>query len=66
MENKTIDDVMICPNCKSDNCYEYSTDEIEFSGDGTGHYFVDCHCSNCKKDFRLRMFFKYTITDSWT
>ena len=66
MENKTIDDVMICPNCKSDNCYHYNTDEIEFSNEGTGHYFIDCQCIDCNHCFRLRAFFKYTITDIWT
>ena len=66
MENKTIGDVMICPYCKSDNCYHYDTDEIEFSEEGTGHYFIDCHCKDCDHTFRLRTFFKYTITDSYT
>lgn len=66
MENKTIGDVMICPYCKSDNCYHYNTDEIEFSDEGIGHYFIDCHCRDCKKGFRLKTFFKYTIIESYT
>ena len=41
--NKTIYD-SICPKCGSDNWYQYDTDEIEFSFDGTGHYYIDCHC----------------------
>ena len=61
--NKTIDDVMICPKCKSDNTYGYSTDEIEFEGNGEGHYDVDCCCINCDTRFRLCMSFKYTVTD---
>lgn len=64
MINKTIDDVMICPNCQSKNCYEYSTDEIEFSYDSTGHYFTDCHCKDCNDNFRLYTEFTYNITKS--
>lgn len=63
---KTIDDVMICPDCKSDNCYSYDTDEVEFSYDGTGHYYVNCQCRECKNTFRLYAKFKYEITDSYT
>lgn len=57
---------MICPNCQSKNCYEYNTDEIEFSYDGTGHYFTDCHCKDCNDDFRLYTEFTYNITKSHT
>ena len=63
---KTIADVMRCPNCNSENCYEYSMDEVEFSADGTGHYFVDCHCADCQKNFRLCTYFKYSITEAYT
>jgi len=63
---KTLDDVMDCPYCKSGDTYSYSTDEIEFVGNGTGRYYTDCHCSNCGEDFRLYTEFKYQITDSWT
>lgn len=66
MDNKTIDDVMICPNCNSDDTYSYSTDEIEFSYDGTGHYFVDCKCNKCNNNFRLYMRFNYNITQAYT
>lgn len=61
MEKKTISDVMICPVCGSSSCYEYNRDEVEFGIDGTGHYNVDCHCTNCGKDFRLYTEFEYSI-----
>lgn len=57
----TIGDIMYCPKCDSDDTYEYDTDEIEFSYDGTGHYFVDCTCNNCKHTFRRYIHFKYQI-----
>lgn len=60
--NKTVDDIMVCPACGSDNCYSYDTDEVEFSGDGTGHYFADCCCKDCDKHFRAYMYFKYQVT----
>lgn len=64
--NKNIYDVMICPHCKNDNCYEHSTDEIEFKADGNGHYYVDCYCNECGKDFRLYMEFEYSVTKAYT
>lgn len=65
--NKDFYDVMICPECGSgDHCYEYSTNEIEFDAGGNGHYYVDCHCSKCKKNFRLCIEFEYSVTKAWT
>lgn len=61
---KSIDDVMICPYCGSEDCYEYCTDEIGFDSDGTGHYYVDCHCTDCNKNFRLCTEFEYSVTKS--
>lgn len=58
----TILDALDCPECGSDNTYEYNTDEIEFSYDGTGHYYVDCQCKDCKNSFRRYIHFKYQIT----
>lgn len=58
----TIDEVMDCPNCGSDNTYSYSTDEIEFCNDGTGHYYIDCECKDCNQGFRRYIHFKYQIT----
>lgn len=65
-DNKDIYDVMLCPHCDSDNCYEYSTDEIEFDVNGIGHYCVDCHCNKCGKNFRLYTEFEYSITKVYT
>lgn len=62
----TIDEVMICPKCNSNNTSEYSIDEIEFNSDGTGHYYVDCSCQDCGNHFRLYTNFKYDITSSRT
>lgn len=65
MKNKTIEDILICPDCGAE-AYEYSTDEIEFNvGAGPAHYYVDCSCPNCKKDFRLCFEFEYKITKHW-
>lgn len=66
MSNKDIYDVMICPDCDSDDCYTYDTDEIEFDVGGDGHYYVDCHCRNCENTFRLYIKFKYSVTDAYT
>lgn len=67
MENIiSISDVMHCPNCNSDYCYEYSTDEICFDANGSGHYYIDCHCKNCGKNFRLYAEFKYSVTKAYT
>lgn len=63
---KSIDDVMICPYCGKDDCYEYSTDEFGFDSDGTGHYYADCHCKKCNDDFRLYTEFEYSVTKSYT
>lgn len=66
ISNKTVDDVMVCPKCGSDNCDSYDTDEVEFNYDGTGHYNVDCACKECGNHFRLYMQFKYAVTSSHT
>lgn len=63
---ESIDDVMICPYCNSEDCYEYSTDELGFDSDCTGHYYTDCHCKKCGEDFRLCTEFEYSVTKSWT
>lgn len=63
--NKTLYDVMICPHCNSTDCYDYNTDEIEFTADGNGHYYVDCHCKGCGKCFRLYIDFEYSITKAY-
>ena len=65
MFDKTIGDIE-CPHCKSCNTAIYSTDEIDFDIDGTGHYFADCSCYDCKKGFRAFFKFKYEITDFYT
>lgn len=62
MPEKTIGDIK-CPYCGSDDTTIYGTDEIEFDADGTGHYFADVSCLNCKKSFRSYYRFKYEITD---
>lgn len=67
MNNKTtIDDAMICPYCGEKDVYFYCTDEIELCGDGTGHYYADCHCTKCDRDFRLYTHFEYGITKYYT
>ena len=63
---KSIDDVMICPYCGSEDCYEYCTDEICLDSDCTGHYYVDCHCNKCNDAFRLYTYFEYSVTKSRT
>ena len=57
---KTIADV-ICPKCKSENWYQYSTDEIDFCEDGTGHYRFDIHCNDCGKESRVSFDFEYQV-----
>lgn len=60
---KTIADI-VCPHCKSEIWYEYSTDEFAFDYDGTGHYRFDIHCESCGKDSRVSFKFAYEITES--
>ena len=62
---KTIDE-FICPKCGSNDCYSYETDEIDFSSDGTGDYYVYCHCRNCDRGFKQCYEFKYEITKEWS
>ena len=63
--NKTIDD-FTCPQCGSNDCYQYDTDETDFCFDGTGHYYIACHCKNCENDFMQYYEFKYVITKEWS
>ena len=69
MNNISMSDVMICPECVKEDidmahdCYIYDTDEIEFCDDGTGHYSVYCRCARCKKDFVMWASFNYTVTN---
>lgn len=63
---RDIYDVMICPECGNNNCYVYSTDEIEFEFNGKGHYYADCICKDCSKNFRLYTQFEYNITEAYT
>lgn len=65
--NKHIDETEIkCPRCGEERAYAYGTDEIEFNYDGTGHYYVDCHCRDCDKGFRAYFQFEYEITSEST
>ena len=59
----TIADI-VCPKCKSENWYQYDTDEQEFCADGTGHYRFDIHCNDCGKNSRVSFEFEYHITNS--
>lgn len=61
---KTIDD-FTCPECGSINCYECETDEVDFCFNGTGHYYVICHCVDCNNHFKQCYEFKYEITKEW-
>lgn len=61
--SKTID--FVCPKC-GDECYPYDIDEIDFSFDGTGHYYVYCYCKNCDKNFKRYYEFKYEVTKEWS
>ena len=54
---------IVCPKCKSENWYEWSTDEIGFEFDGTGHYRFLIHREDCKQDSVITMNFEYKITD---
>ena len=63
--NVDMCDVMRCPDCDSDDCYEYGTDEITFDINGHGHYYVDCHCRKCGKNFRLYTEFEYSVTKAY-
>lgn len=66
MKNKTIEDILVCPECGAE-AYEYNIDEISFTTSTLfpAHYFVDCSCPKCKKDFRLCFEFEYNITKHW-
>jgi len=59
---KNIQNIMICPDCDSSNCYKYDIDEIDFFENGTGRYYFTCSCRNCGNVFRVYMDFEYTIT----
>ncbi len=54
-----------CNKCGSFNTHECSTDEIEFSPDNTGHYYVDMYCADCGNHFRACFNFTYHVTESW-
>lgn len=55
---------IVCPKCKSENWYQYDTDEQEFCADGTGHYRFNIHCDDCGENSRVRFEFEYHITNS--
>ena len=66
-ENKNdVDAVAVCSKCGSNNTYQCDTDETEFSYDGTGHYYVDYKCKDCRKTFRVYIGFKYEIIEAYT
>ena len=62
---KSIADIMSCPYCRSDNTYIYNTDEVDFDYNNIGHYYFDCHCDNCIRNFRKHIEFKYEITKDY-
>ena len=62
---KSLSDIEKCPQCGSNEVYPYFIDEVEFTADGTGHYYEDYRCAECDKNFRLCMEFKYQIKKSW-
>ena len=58
----TMSDI-VCPKCKGQNWYEWSTNEIAFDLDGKGYYDFLIHCNNCEKDSRVSFEFEYNITN---
>lgn len=66
MENKTIADLMICPNCGSDNCFCYDYDVHFVKGDLLdAHAIMKCDCKDCHKSFQIGFQFEYNITKHW-
>ncbi len=63
---KSISDVMICPDCNSYYCRTYGTSKAELYSCRDGDYSVDCHCMNCGNTFTLFIRFDYSITDAYT
>lgn len=63
---ESIYDFIKCPHCGSDNANFTGTDEIDFNYDGTGHFYFDCYCNDCKKYFRAYTEFDYKVTKAWT
>jgi len=61
-EKEIIMGDVICPNCGSEDCYSYNTDDEEFSCDGTGYTNVDYQCRGCNTYFRAYYEFKFEIT----
>lgn len=61
-----IADIMLCPDCGSDDCDEYGTDEVVFGVDGTGYSYIHCRCNKCGKEFRLYTDFKYSVVKVYT
>lgn len=55
-----------CTKCNDDDTEFYSTDEIDFCFDNTGHYYVDMYCKNCGHKFRAYFKFKYYVTEAHT
>lgn len=67
MKNKTIEDILICPYCGSDNCFCYDHDEVEFGKGGLldEHVIMNCDCKDCHKNFQVGFQFEYNITKHW-
>lgn len=58
-----IDDIMICPKCKSDNCYVYDMSNTSFEFD-YGRSEAHCECDNCGNSFKIKFAFTYDIYES--
>lgn len=59
---KSLEDIIKCPQCGSEECYQFDVDEIEFASD-LSHSVLYYHCQDCDKSFRVFFKFRYEITD---
>lgn len=68
LASKSVNDVMICPYCNSNNCTtdisRPSNVDAELFSDNTGNYSVKCYCRNCDNTFDLNLKFRYELTSA--
>ena len=51
-----------CPECGESNYHEYDYGDFDL-GDKLGSCYIDYHCENCGKDFRVNVKFTYNIVE---
>lgn len=63
MKKITLQDIIRCPECNSDDCAMYRFVGVNLDSFGTGEHSAEYRCRDCAHEFGVTVLFDYSITE---